>query len=73
MEVSLHPWFGLGFKHELGFINYDSTHINTAHSVYLGALYRGAVGLALLASSEYRLDTVLYFLCCCLSLCRACL
>ncbi|CAK8742482.1 hypothetical protein SODG_005771 [Sodalis praecaptivus] len=42
-EVSLHPWFGLGFNHELNFINYDGTHISTAHSVYLGTLYKGAL------------------------------
>lgn len=74
-EVSLHPLFGLGFNHELNFINYDGTHISTAHSVYLGTLYKGgAVGLALLAlllgfglrcalrayRSEYRLDAALY-------------
>lgn len=49
-KVSLHPWFGLGFNHEPNFINYDGTHSSTAHSVYLGTLYKGgAVSLALLA------------------------
>ncbi|CRL43879.1 O-Antigen ligase [Sodalis glossinidius str. 'morsitans'] len=49
-EVGLRPWLGLGFNHELNFINYDGTHISTAHSVYLGTLYKGGViGLALLA------------------------
>lgn len=50
IEVAQHPWFGRGFNHELNFINYDGTHISTAHSVYLGTLYKGgATGLLLLA------------------------
>lgn len=74
-EVGLRPWLGLGFNHELNFINYDGTHISTAHSVYLGTLYKGgAIGLTLLAlllgygllcalrafRAGYRLDAAIY-------------
>lgn len=71
-EVGLRPWLGMGFNHELNFVNYDGTHISTAHSIYLGTLYKGgAIGLALLLGyglfcalrafkAGYRQDAAIY-------------
>lgn len=42
MEVAGQPWLGRGIGYELNFINYSTEHITTTHSVYFGALLKGA-------------------------------